>query len=193
MKQAGADSLFIASDSTTASRLERDCKQQGYSPTLVNGIAASGSNWKTDPNFAGILLAGSNANPFDPSLPAVAEFQAALNKGDPGLIAGNSTQASYDLIYPWSAGKLFEAAAKAGKIGPTSTPADLKKGLYALKNETLDGLAPPLNYTPGKPAYIPCYFTESIGGGKFTSMNSDKPTCLTAAQSAALAKALHVG
>ena len=50
----------------------------------------------------------------------------------------------------------------------------------------------PLNFTPGKPAFIPCWFTEQVKGGKFTSLNGNKPTCLTAAQGAALAKALKL-
>jgi branched-chain amino acid transport system substrate-binding protein len=66
----------------------------------------------------------------------------------------------------------------------------VKKGLYALKNETLGGVAPPLTFTPAKPAFIPCYFTEQVKGGKFASLNGNKPTCLTAAQSTALAAAL---
>jgi len=56
------------------------------------------------------------------------------------------------VIYPWIAGKLFEAVAKAGALSPTSTSADVEKGLYALKGETLDGLSSPLTYTAGQPA-----------------------------------------
>jgi hypothetical protein len=49
---------------------------------------------------------------------------------------------------PWVGGKLFEAAAAKAKLTPDSTPEDVKKGLYALKNETLGGLAPPLTFRP---------------------------------------------
>ena len=65
------------------------------------------------------------------------------------------------------------AAKAAGHLTSSSTPAQVKKGLYALKNETLDGVAPPLNFTPGKPAFIPCWFSEQVKG-KSTSLNANK-------------------
>lgn len=75
---------------------------------------------------------------------------------------------------------------------PASPRLAVKKGLYALKSETLEGLAPPLTFTAGKPTFVPCYFSQQIKSGKFTSLKANKPTCLTAAQSAALVKALHL-
>jgi hypothetical protein len=61
----------------------------------------------------------------------------------------------------------------------TSTAADVKKGLYDLKNETLGGLAPPLNFTPGKPAFANCYFTFKVENGQYVSLNNGHSNCVT--------------
>jgi branched-chain amino acid transport system substrate-binding protein len=187
-KGQGVTAQFIAENAPVVQRVVAACAQQGYKPLQANVSTTASSAWLTDPNFTGALLSGTNANPYDTSLPATAALQAALKKYDPGLISGG--QLPYDVILPWSGGALFAAAAEAGHITPSSTPADVKQGLYALKNETLGGLSSPLNFMAGKPAFVPCYFTQTIKGGKFLSLNENKPTCLSAASASALAKAL---
>jgi branched-chain amino acid transport system substrate-binding protein len=134
------------------------------------------------------VLSSPDAAYTDSSLPAAKAFLDALDKYAPGLQSG--PQFGYDTLFPWLSGKLFEAAATAGHLTPSSTPADVKKGLYALKNETLGGLAPPLTYTPGKPGFPVCYFGMKIGGGALQPLNGDKPICLTQQQAGALASAL---
>lgn len=188
IKSAGADALYVADNATIVSRVAAGCAQQGYNPTEVNTISSGTNAWLADPQMNGALLAGTNANPYDASTPAVQQFQAALSKYAPGVL--HTAQFSNDDIYPWTGGRLFQAAAAAAHLGPNSTPADVKKGLYALHNETLDGLAPPLNFTPSKPAFIPCYYTIAIKNHQFTSLNDDRPTCLTAAQAKVLAQSL---
>src|SRR5205807_10354844 len=111
------------------------CVQQGYNPQQVGSTETASNAWLTNPVFNGALLQGSNANPFDPSTPSIKLFQDALNQYAPGLVG--SSAFTYEDILPWSGGLLFQAAAKAAHITPSSTPADVKKGLYALKNETL--------------------------------------------------------
>ena len=187
-KSAGVDALFVADNTTVVQRVIAACVQQGYNPQQVGSTETASNAWLTNSVFNGALLQGSNANPFDPSTPSIKLFQDALNQYAPGLVG--SSAFTYEDILPWSGGLLFQAAAKAAHITPSSTPADVKKGLYALKNETLGGVAPPLTFTPAKPAFIPCYFTEQVKGGKFASLNGNKPTCLTATQSTALAAAL---
>lgn len=87
-------------------------------------------------------------------------------------------------------GELFTAAATAAKLTPTSTAADVKKGLYALKGETLDGIAPPLTFTKGKPAFPTCYFKGKLANGSFQSDGDTKPVCLDSATAGAIGKAL---
>jgi branched-chain amino acid transport system substrate-binding protein len=191
LKGAGADALFPAVASPVVVRVTDGCAQQGFKPLVTSQTATAANTWLSDKNLDGAVLSGYNANQFDTSTPAVAEFQKALDKYAPGLTS--SVQFNFEDGSAWAGGQLFQAAATAAKLTPSSTPADVRKGLYALKNETLGGFAPPLNFTPGKPAFIPCYFTAKVQGGKFVSLNSNKPTCLTAAQATGLAKALHLG
>jgi len=190
LKSEGVDALFVGAASTVVQRVTAACAQEGYTPLTTNQSSTVSNAWLTDSSLNGAVLAGYNANPYDTSIPAVTQFRAALNKYAPGLTT--SSQFTFEDLGPWVAGLLFIAAAKAAHLGPTSTSADVKKGLYALKNETLGGLSAPLNFTPGKPAFIPCYFTAALKSGKIVSLNNDQPTCLTAAQSAALIKALHL-
>jgi branched-chain amino acid transport system substrate-binding protein len=185
-KNAGVDALYVVDDSAIVTRFVDACAQQGYKPLVVAEGASFEPAALKDPTQDGSLATAQNANPYDTSLPAVAAFQAALKKYVPGVVGGPSF--SFSLMFPWAGAELFETAAKASGLTPSSTPADVKKGLYALRNETLGGLAPPLTFTPGKPAFVPCYFTEKIQGGTVASTNGDKPVCLGAAQLKALAK-----
>src|SRR5207244_258458 len=99
-------------------------------------------------------------------------------------------QFAWDTFVPWVAGAAFEAAAKAGHITPTSTPADVKAGLYKFKNETLGGVTPPMTFAKGKPGFLGCWFTMGVDGGKFTLPDGSAAKCLTPAQGQALGKAL---
>jgi branched-chain amino acid transport system substrate-binding protein len=191
MKGQNVDALFPAVQSSAALRIVDACAQQGYKPTTLGQNTTTTNAWLKDPNIEGAVLSGASANAYDTSTPAVANFQQQLNNYQSGF--SSSPGFNQDLIGTWTGGLLFQAAAKAANLGPNSTGADVKKGLYALKNETLDGLAPPLNYTPGKPTFVPCYFGVKVTGGKFASLNGNKPSCLTAAQTGALLKALHLG
>jgi branched-chain amino acid transport system substrate-binding protein len=190
-KSAGDDALFVGDGSPIPERVTDGCAQQGYKPTTVNTTGTATAAWLKDANLDGTLLTGYQANAFDASTPAVAEFQQALEKAYPGITKSPGFDAN--LISVWSGGQLFAAAAKVAHVGPDSTGADVKHGLYALKNETIGGLNVPTTYVPGKPAFSPCYFTLKISGGKFVSSHANQPVCLPPALTAALAKGLHLG
>lgn len=188
MKSAGVDALSIADNAAIVQRIVDACAQQGYKPTVVNQTATVGSNWLSDANFGGALLSSSNPGYTDSSNPGVAAFLAALKKYAPSV--QGSTSFSYDTIYPWLAGQLFEAAAKAGSLTPKSTPAQVKQALYKINGTTLGGLAPPLTITHGKPVFSACFFSSTLKSGNYASLNGGKPSCLTATQVKALEAAL---
>jgi branched-chain amino acid transport system substrate-binding protein len=191
LKDAGVNALFPAVAAPVVLRVVDQCAQQGYKPLVTSQTTTVANSWLSDKNLNGAILAGTNANQFDTSSPAVAAFHDALSKYAPGLASSSQFNALDGAA--WAGGQLFKAAATAVKLTPSSTSANLKTGLYALKNETLDGFAPPLNYQPGRPAFIPCYFTAKVQAGKIESLNSNKATCLTTTQTTGLAKALHLG
>jgi branched-chain amino acid transport system substrate-binding protein len=79
-------------------------------------------------------------------------------------------------------GRLFEAAiarvASAAAKGPITT-AMVKQGLGRIKNETLDGLAPPLTFHSGKPApVVNCYYNLQVGSKGFFAPQGSHPSCL---------------
>jgi branched-chain amino acid transport system substrate-binding protein len=182
-KSDGVDALFVADTSVTVNRFFDACAQQGYHPKAALNLSSLSNINAKDPNMAGGVTASGAANTFDPSLPAVAQMYSALQKYAPGIVG--TSKLNFTMIFSWSGGKLFEAAARAGQLTPSSTPADVKQALYKLHNETLGGISPPLNYTPGKPTFVGGYFTQKISGGKFVSLNGNKPTALTPAQAKA--------
>jgi branched-chain amino acid transport system substrate-binding protein len=190
-KSAGVDSMFVADNSPVVLRFVAACAQQGYAPQQITSTQTVTSAWLSDPTLNGALLTSLDANAYDSSTPAVAAFQAAVAKYEPNAAVKSSTFSGEE-INPWSGGLLFQAAAVAGHLTPSSSPSQVKQGLYALKNETLDGVAPPLNFTAGKPAFIPCWYEQQVKNGKFASLSGDKPICLTATQAASIAKALKL-
>jgi branched-chain amino acid transport system substrate-binding protein len=185
-KNAGVDALYVGMNSAVVQRVMNACAQQGYKPLSIGSTNTVGKDWLKNPNLDGAIAVSTNANPCNDSIPAVKDFHDALDEYAPGV--RDEDGFGVNQLYPWAGGKLFEAAADAAKLTPTSTAADLKKGLYSLKNETLGGLAPPLTFTRGKPAFPTCYFTVRLEDGNFA--DGEKPACLTAQQTTALTSAL---
>jgi branched-chain amino acid transport system substrate-binding protein len=180
MKGAGVDNLFSAVIAPVVVRIAQDCAQQGFKPLQVNQATTSAASWtKASPMF-GTVLADAQAPWFATSIPAVKAFTDAVNKYAPGV----TTDPGFgpDDLSPWTGGVLFQAAAKAGNLTPSSTPADVRAALYKLHNETLGGLSGPLNYTPGKPAFPACYFVAGVESGKFTTPKGTNYICPTPAQ-----------
>ncbi|WP_433715717.1 ABC transporter substrate-binding protein [Nocardia sp. CA-084685] len=187
-KDKGVDAVFPGVSVEAISRIAASCAQQGYKPIQAPTGVSLQRAWATDPNFDGSIFAGSNALYTDDSIPAIKDFGDALDKYIPGL--RGSGDFSAPLLWPWAGGQLFLAAAKAANLSPSSTSADAIKGLRALREETLDGLAPPLTFPEGQPGFPLCYFTGNTKGGVFHSANGGKPTCIDQATAAALMKAL---
>ncbi|WP_280275294.1 ABC transporter substrate-binding protein [Nocardia wallacei] len=187
-KTEGVDAVFPAVSVEAISRIANSCAQQGYTPTQAPTGVSLQKAWATDPNFEGSIFAGSNALYTDDSNPAIKDFGQALDTYVPGM--RDSADFSSPLLWPWAGGRLFQAAAEAVGLSPSSTSADVVKGLRALRDETLGGLAPPLTFPEGQPSFPLCYFTGHTSGGAFHSDNGGKPTCLDEATAAALKKSL---
>jgi branched-chain amino acid transport system substrate-binding protein len=176
LKQDGVDSLFIGMSSTLVPTIIDACAKQGYTPLNIASGGTTSGVWTENPNLVGTTISATNAVYTDDSIPAVKEFLTALDDYVPGLT--DDPQFSYPLINPWAGGQLFKAAGEAAKLTPDSTPEDVKKGLYALKDETLGGLAPPLNFTEGKPAFPACYFAAEITEDGYAPLDGNAdPTC----------------
>jgi branched-chain amino acid transport system substrate-binding protein len=189
LKNAGADGFVPALDAETATRAMDACVQLGYKPKLVNAGGTIGQAMLKDLNFEGDIVIQANATYTDPSYPGVKEMLDAFKKYDPSVLS--SPQFNSEVFQSaWLGGKLFEAASQAaGGFSPTSTPADVLKGLYAIKGTTLGDTAPPLTFTPGKVTLPPCYYVQVVQAGALAT-KIHPPVCPPTGQLDALNTAL---
>ncbi|WP_153349055.1 ABC transporter substrate-binding protein [Nocardia aurantia] len=174
-KSAGADALEIGSNGNGVSKVAGQCASQQYNPMLIGGAFVATKKVLNDPVLNGEKLWSSYANYQGDSTPPGAKvFSDAMQKYAGAAFNDPEFTPQYELA--WAAGQMFKAAAEAGKIKPGATADDMRRGLYALKNETLGGLIAPTTYEPGKFFRTPCYYEFTIDSGKLTG--GDKPNCV---------------
>jgi branched-chain amino acid transport system substrate-binding protein len=177
-QQAGATAIFTADAQTVDEKIVQDCYAQGYKPkvvidgeillpSLTTTPAINQDTYFTVPNF-----------PYFVNTPAIEAMNKALDKYAPG-VRKNVNYGELPME-TWVAGKMFQAAAAAGKLGADGkapTSAELVKGLDSLKGTTLGGLAPALTFTAGKPHPVDCWYYALLKKGKYTTPLGLKPTC----------------
>jgi len=188
MKDSGTDAIFLAHNGSVTVRVAADCTKAGYQPQQVGQLNAIDAAVIASPDFDGAILTGANAAYTDESVPGIKEFRDAIEAYSPGLT--EDKQFNILVEQSWAGAKLFEAAATAAKLSPKSTSADVLKGLYALKGETLDGISAPLTFAKGKPAFPSCYFTSTIEDGALVAEES-APVCLDAEELGAMGQLLQ--
>ena len=169
-KQADAQALIIDASYAAGSRFAPACAQQGYSPVYVIPSGAFDNQYLQVSQVNGAYVPTTNALWFD-STPAVDQFKQAMGKYEASTTLGPNPMSG------WTGGVLFGAAAASLPANPT--PADVFTALYALpKNDTLNGLTPPLNFHSGAPAsQVNCFFLAEIQGGKLTAPKGTAPIC----------------
>jgi branched-chain amino acid transport system substrate-binding protein len=169
-RDAGAELLSVAMDGNSAQRIARSCHNVGYQPKIVLNQQIEFSTVAADPNLDGSYGTALNAPWFDSANPAVAEFQRAMAQQAPGVdIAGSPMQG-------WASAKLLEAAAANLSEPPTSE--SILNGLWALKDETLGGLAMPLTFNKGAIAPRPvCWWALIIAKGTYANSGDGKVRC----------------
>jgi len=187
MKDKGANALFLAHNSSVDVRVAADCTKAGYKPVEVTQLTTLGPDTLASAEYNGAIISGVNATYTDDSVPGVKAYLNAVEAYKPGL--AKDKQFNITLLESWAGGKLFEAAAKAANLGPASTSADVLKGLYSLKGETLDGLSAPLTFAKGKPALPSCYFVSTIKDGTLVAKQS-APVCPSTEELTALGQLL---
>ena len=167
-KNAGVQFLMLGMDTNSERRVIASCTQQGYHP--IFGLVQVRAEMAADKGIDDAMLV-SNVFPFPSGdSPAAQEFQQAMAKYAPG--AG----VAYDFSQGWVTAKLFEKA--AANLPDNPTPADILKGLWAMKNETLGGLAAPLTFSQGQPATpVTCYWPVRAKGGKWVAPLGAQSIC----------------
>ncbi|WP_051790862.1 ABC transporter substrate-binding protein [Amycolatopsis jejuensis] len=174
IKDAGVQSYMIDQAAQVAVRVADECAAQGVKAKVIGSAGTVSTEWLKHPSVDGTLSVETAFPFFDTSTPATKAYQQLLKDnglGDAG--GGNGT-------YAYLGGKLFTAAVE--QIGSAAvTKESVKKGLYALKGETLGGLVPsPLTFTEGKPTHLNCWFTIAIRGGAFVTPEGLKTNCAPA-------------
>jgi branched-chain amino acid transport system substrate-binding protein len=169
MQSAGATVVLGAFDPNAWKRVAQSCAQVGFKPVYGAPVAQTRFDFKDDPNLEGMVIPEPNLPWFINSVPVIAEMNSTFKRYAPGLQSDASTLAG------WASVKLFERAAR-GYVSDLPASRDFLRGLWSFKDETLGGLAPPLNFPEGKAATYPiCGWPVVVKGGTF--VNDGKMLC----------------
>jgi branched-chain amino acid transport system substrate-binding protein len=172
LKSSGADSMQVAVSNAVALRFIQDCATQGYTPTYsYSSEIAPGVLTAASKSVGGAPIAWvSDGFPYWTNDPAVQQYRAAfamVNK-PPSEPHGTTD---------WAAFELFAKALANASANPTA--AEVKQGLYALKNVDLGGLMPQkMTYTEGQPApYVNCFYGWSYtNAGGYKQIGASQPS-----------------
>ena len=188
MKAAKSTYFDVAVAPALSKQIFNQCTSEGIRLPLIS-MGNIDSTFASDAAFNQLVEVDPTFPFWQDNTPATEAFHAALAKYAPGVGASASSPLSPVISEVWTSGELFQAAVAAAGSGPV-TAASIKKGLYALKDETLGGLAGPLNYKQGQPNLQYCSFAYKIEDGKFAELNGLKPTCAPPAIIAPVAAAM---
>jgi branched-chain amino acid transport system substrate-binding protein len=175
LKNADVQSYDLGLASAVTGRVAAQCQQLGLHAALIQPGVQANTTLPGQSAFNGTRFVDTVVGFFNDSTPATKEFHDALAKYAPGVGTTSDPMDAYTMA-TWASGMLFEAAVKASGDS-TVTAASVKKGLYALKGETLGGLVAPLTFTPVKANLTNCYFNYTLDAGKFVESDNMKPTC----------------
>jgi len=179
-KNSGAQFLMVLVDAAAMRRVASSCKNIGFNVpiagTAIDFTAASPG----DKNLSAVgVYASAPVAPFPATdTPAMKAFHAAFGKYLPGQSPDESA------IEGWSAGKLFEKSVRAvaakARAGDLLTSV-LFDGLYALSDETVDGLGPGVTFVKGNtPKLKPCYYVLTIKDGSYRAPFGSQKFCFAA-------------
>jgi branched-chain amino acid transport system substrate-binding protein len=167
-RNAGVQFLMLGMDTNSERRVIASCAQQGFNP--VFGLVQVRAEMAADKGIDGAVVV-SNVFPWvEADTAATREFHDVMAKYAPNL------GIAYDVSQGWVTGKLFEKA--AANLGDNPTSADVLKGLWAMKGETVGGLTAPLSFTQGQPpAPVTCYWPVRAQGGRWTAPLGAQGVC----------------
>jgi len=175
-KGAGANGATVVAASNTALNVAASCATQGYKPVWVTTAGEMTTPWLQQSAVNGAIGDVQDAPWFDDSIPATKAMQAAIAKYSPSVTSSQAFGAVASI--GWAAGVVFADAAEQGQLTPTTPATAVITGLDTIKNDTFGGFTPPLTYTAGKPAQVPCSFVVGISNGKWTEPIGLKTECM---------------
>ena len=170
--------IFVGDASAIISRVAANCAQQSYNPIWITEGEGFGLQMAATPGLKDKLWSDYGTAPFFDHIPAISAMNKAVDKYYPGL-RNNQNAWTQIAAEAWASGILLGDAVTASHIGTTGTPspAEIVKGLQSLKNDTLEGMAPPLTFKAGKDHSIDCWYTARVENGVPTVVNGGRVTC----------------
>ncbi|WP_344601143.1 ABC transporter substrate-binding protein, partial [Sporichthya brevicatena] len=177
LKAAGAEAVFVALEGSGDARFARSCLSLGYAPPSATSALSVSAEAALDPNFRklGVYLGTGNAPYQANDNPGVKAFRAAYDRFAPGSSIDQNT------IGQWASGKLFEKAIanvfEKARSGPITRDL-LLEGLWMIKNEKLDGLAPGVTFNKqAPPDQNDCYALLNLTTEGYTAPKGSKFEC----------------
>jgi branched-chain amino acid transport system substrate-binding protein len=177
-KNAGVQAFGMAVDGSAIARVARSCAALNYFPQFVTGGGVVSAAQARDPGIQHNTMstASSNAPWMLRDTPGQREFADTIARYVPGFETDGPSMVG------WAAGKLFEAVIDGLGDGARTRPittADIFTGLGKIKNETLDGLSPPITFTPGQKAapQLHCVYFELDTDKGWTAPHGSTPIC----------------
>jgi len=160
--QDGVDFVQISAAGTVGAKMWADCQDQGY--TGIFGASAgtvSGDLIHVD----GITLAGGiHGFPWWVDDAPVQEYRDAMDAA--GVSADEYSSPTNTAM--WSVLQLFAKA--QANLSDAPTKDETLANMYTIKDETLDGLIPPITFTEGELAAArPCFWPYILKDGEFSN------------------------
>ena len=179
-KQAGVEALTVADAVSVVEAVANDCLKQGYTPWQIALDGAVAESFQTAPGLSNHFIGSEPDLPFFSTQTPAAKLMDTILKKYADKTTLESPNYNEQATQMYLSGPLLATAVKDSGAGSskTITSADIKKGLYSFHNETLGGMAPPLNYKKGQPNPIDCWYWIRIQQGKFTTPYGVKPVCV---------------
>jgi branched-chain amino acid transport system substrate-binding protein len=177
-KQAGAQAVYVTGTAMSYKQVSQQCGLQSFTPSFIAADATMSGDMSGKGGLNHAIFDTADFPFFDNSTPAEQEFHSALKQYYPNIDLTTDEGTDF-LSLQWTSGELFKAAAEMGGLGANPTPAQVKAGLAKIQNNTLNGLAPALTFTPGQPnPGASCYFVEGMTNTQFTLPQGLKTSCV---------------
>jgi branched-chain amino acid transport system substrate-binding protein len=174
-KNAGAQSIGVAMDGASISRLVRSCDALGFRPPIATDALLISNEQAADPGLRRntVLSANVTAPWMLSDTPGQRAYQAAMKHYAPGYTLDSSS------IIAWTCGKLAEAAiAKLPVTTAAPTSAQIVGGLGQLHNEKLGGLSPGITFRAGQPApQGRCMYYTRLDEHGWSAPRGSTPVC----------------
>jgi branched-chain amino acid transport system substrate-binding protein len=179
-QQAGVQALTVADAVAVVESVAADCVKQNYTPWQIALDGAVGESFLTAPGLENHFIGSEPNIPFFTDNTPASQLMNQTLKKYADATTLKSPDYNEQATQMYVSGLMLTAAVQKSGAGSskTITSADIKKGLYAFHDETLGGMAPPLNYKKGVPNPVDCWYWIRIQEGKFTTPYGVKPVCV---------------